>query len=241
MKELDWKLEEFEPCEVKLMHMIGMSDPQQNIFVTAVCSRGYCPRCVVVRNWRIGREVRRHLEYHRPRYSFFMTLSVRNDFTIQAAWNQFQWTWKRFLDSARWGSRPWEKVKNWIGVREITYSVATGFNLHQHLIADSSTRTLPYKDLHQMWDEAAQYKAHFHISQVKGSPLKVVNYLAKYMSKRNNPKPYWGGLTQLQCYRLHRFLKGKNRISRSRGSRPVNKKPEWLLCCETPDHTCQRF
>jgi len=223
---------EFEPCPETYIHLFIKSSGTGDIWVFQPCSRSWCPRCVGHRSWKIATQLRIHLNFHRARSMFFITASVRNSFTMNSAWNEFQWTWKRFLDFSRSPKSQWSKIGNWIGVREITDSVATGINLHQHLIVSTSSTRLNYQDLKKSWSKSAGYRAHFDISKVRIHHEKAVNYLSKYLSKRKM-KIYWGGLSQIQCYRYRSYLKGKNRISRSRGSLPPKNPSSYQMCCDT--------
>lgn len=181
-----------------------------------------------------------HLDYHSAPNLWLVTMSVRNSPEMMSAFHSFNWTWARFFAGAARGkkwARGWDPVDQWIGANEITDG-ANGVNLHRHLIVATSGEWWDWSALDAGWKHAADDPAaHIDIAGSRRIEARAaVAYVAKYLCKRGR---YWGGLTQIQSYRYAAALRGRNRLCRSRGSKPPDLPSGWHRCCFTEQGACQ--
>jgi len=178
----------------------------------------------------------RYLEHYRESGDwFFVTRSIRNDMSLQEAFNDLRVAQNRFTVYARDEKRhPWNNTKAWIAVSEITYSSRTGYNLHQHaLVSFSRKRRKGWKrSLYDTWNKSAGYSAVFNIQELI-DPERAAAYISKYMSKAT-----WGGLSRGRSYLCRDTLKGRNRITRKRGTGSPKLKSDFILCCLPPSDYC---
>ncbi len=225
-------------CGGSYIHLFNSSSPDQSLYVQTGCGKLYCSDCERRRQRDLLRRIEEHTKHNwSPRW-WFITSSVRNTFTASAAWNTYQATWKQYLDASRYTDHPWQSIDQWIGVREVTLK-DRGWNFHTHMLVASSSKRLDYTQMIQSWEQAAGYKAHFHIKKMWNSKGAMA-YLSKYSATKKGV--FWGGLTQLQAFRYQNFLKGKNRIVRSRGSKPPHTTKGYIMCCPTNHRgECNRF
>lgn len=225
-------------CGTYFIHLFNSRDPSSELYVQTGCGKVYCADCERRRQRALLRRIEEHTKHNWLPHWWFITASVRNTTTATGGWNSFSATWKQFLDAARYKDHPWQLIGNWIGVREATLK-NRGWNYHTHMLAGSSSRRIGYSKMIDSWETAAGYKAHFHMKKMWDSKG-AMRYLSKYSAIKQGI--FWGGLTQLQAYRYRDFLKGKNRLVRSRGSKPPHQSSGYIMCCPTNHRgQCNRF
>ncbi len=220
-------------CIGSKVHVVGR-DLDCEMWVSPLCSQPACGRCEPKRELKLVRAFRAHLKYHGGDNWHFVTMSTVNSMTLGGAFNLDAVAWRRFrdaiTDSRRRGLKHvWNNVETWIGFREVTYSVTTGFNLHRHIFVLTKTQFWNWRELHERWDVACGRP-----SQLDVQPLLDQEMALKYVLKYAVKGKYWGGLTQLQAERFGAGLKGKNRLIRASKSAPPKADPRYFMCCSSP-------
>ena len=216
-------------CGTSYIHLFKGSDPSSQLYVQTGCGKVYCEDCEVRRQRNLLRRIEEHTKHNWHPHLWFITASVLNSNIPKAAWNSFIATWKRFTSAAKYTGHPWRSIETWIGVREATLKFK-GWNYHTHMLAGSSLKRLEYTKMIDSWEKAAGYKAHFHMKKMWNAPG-AMRYLSKYSAIKKGI--FWGGLTQQQAYHWRDFLKGKNRLVRSMGSKPPHTTSGYIMCCPT--------
>ncbi len=188
----------------------------------------WCSPCEQIRIYHIKKKLKEFLKANPVPYRWLFIFSTRNRNTIGAAYTSLLGCWKAFIDQSRAKGREWAKAVDYIGTYEITHSLSKGFNVHFHVVVGTIVK-LNWKAIHEDWNRACGEPSHFNVAQSKPikSNLAIVNYVAKYLLKA-----FWGGLSPEQMFYNRTFLKGKNRIKRSRGSNKwIPEGPAHTYCC----------
>ncbi len=230
-----WDLvpEEERICEASYVHLLSRSDVAEQCHVRSVCSHPWCAPCEEIRVWRLQNKIKRYLEYHSPERVWMVTKSVRNTFRLSDAFRNLHLCNNKFTTACRRApDNPLSVISCWIATYEITFSLKTGYHLHQHALMGTNGEKLDYAVWHRLWDQAAMYKAQLHFVQVR-EVESAANYVGKYISKGT-----WGGLSRGRAYLVGDTLYGRNRIVTKQGSSLPRRFPRFYLCCFPPDKYC---
>ncbi len=220
-------------CQLGVIHLLSRADVADQIFVPQICSRPWCGKCEVLRIWRLRHRIFKYLEHHRPVRLWMVTRSVRNDFRLIDAFadlhranKQYLW-WNRRIEN-----NPEGRIFCWIGTYEITYSLSTGYNLHQHRIVGTNGLGLDYTLMHTLWDKAAGYHAQLNFKKIDDVPG-AIDYISKYIAKG-----CWGGLSRGRAYQVRETLRGRNRIMCKHGTAVSPRMATFYVCCLAEDKNC---
>ncbi len=231
-----WDLvpEEERECIPGFAHLISRGMVEDQVFIRQVCSRPWCSPCESHRTWRLQQKIKRYLDYHKPDKVYLVTKSVRNDHSLKRAFDDLHAANDRFrLYATRALYDPRVPVVCWIATYEITYSLETGYNLHQHaLMGTAGFEQLDYAEWHRLWDMASMH-GHAHLNFV---PVwhrdRAAVYISKYIAKG-----CWGGLSRGRAYMVRSTLFGRNRIISKHGTAVDIRLPRYFICCIPPDKT----
>ncbi len=225
--------EEERECHASFVHVLSRAAVEDQLWIRQVCSRHWCSPCEQLRSWRMEHRINKYMECHQPGTVWMITRSVRNDYSLQRAFDDLHEANRRFyLYCKRRRYNPWAPIYCWIATYEIKYDPFTGYNLHQHLLVGTRNEMLDYPALHDVWDTAAGYRAHLNFKPVWDF-AGAARYISKYISKG-----CWGGLSRGRAYLVRETLKGRNRITTKHGTAVATDFPRFYLCCFPPDKMC---
>ncbi len=222
--------DEDRDCEMPFVHLFEMMDPSEQLWIRSRCSKPWCLTCEPAKVWRLQVKIRKYLDYHDCTHYWLITRSVRNEPEIFTAFNTFNDARQKFVKQVRdHKDHPYRVAEKWISTTEITHSLDTGFNVHEHIIWGSNSRfRIDFALLHKYWDRAAGFKgAHINVSRLADAEHGA-NYIAKYFKKEGL---VWGGLSSGRAYLNRGVLKGKNRIQSKRGTLPPQMHGDYCFCC----------
>ncbi len=220
-------------CQPSFVHMLHRGDVSDQLWIRQVCRRPWCGPCEQIRAWRLQHRIKTYVDYHKPLNVWLVTKSVKNDMRLVDAFSALHLANMNFTRYCRRQTvDPLEPVTCWIATYEITYSVVTGYNLHQHALVGTHKGHLDYARWHLLWDQAAGYHAHLNFVPVWDSERAAV-YIGKYIAKG-----CWGGLSRGRAYKLRYILSHRNRIVTKHGTAVANDFPRFYLCCIPTDKRC---
>ncbi len=229
-----------EACSGGFIHLIQSHDPRDDLSIQQMCSDPWCSSCEPRREFNLVARLQAHVRFHGGDNWWFVTMSTRNTPELVTSFNLDNAAWAAFTKGAhkakqRGSKHVWSDVLTYVGWREVTLSIATGFNLHRHLLVSTDTSYWDWKDLHRWWDRAAHGYAIVNVQSV-ASLHDAIHYCSKYSKKSK----YWGGLSQLEAYRYADGLRKRNRIFRPRNSKPPVALKGYLFCCRSEsDGDCE--
>ncbi len=229
-------------CTPHYVHVIANNAPEYQYYLRSVCSRSWCGPCEKMRTWRYRNRIASYLSHQAEviggvRHWWFLTRSVRNAKNPRIAFDTFLRTKRKFHMHIQKEWHPFHHAQAWIGVQEITHDLATGYNLHQHVLVGSQRKfQLDPLKIRDRWSDAAGYSAMSHMVRMD-TRIGAVAYLGKYISKAT-----WGGLSRGRAYAIRKTLKGRNRIQmKPRTGPPKSPLPGFVMCCATlRDGDCTR-
>ncbi len=218
------------------IHIRAYDDASEVGWVRVRCKAHDCIQCEGARVSRLQRRLRRwalegpsDLRYH------LLTFSEANHVLLASALASLEWSWRRFTNYVRKvPNHPWKKVLRWARWTEVTKG-RNGFNVHYHVIVGVEQR-LNWKPMHTYWDLATGSRSNWNSSAAM-DPEVAAAYAASYAKKAG--RVFWGGLSQRDMTRYGRALKGRTRISWSRGSAPSIGPRESFYCCGQYDRKGQ--
>jgi len=224
-----------ERIDHRWTHLFKNFAPQEHKWLIIWCKRTGCRYCINPEAYRIERSIQKFVDDNPAPNWFFLTLSTPNRMDLGQAFAELTESFDRLIrDAGKDEFHHWNLLTSWIGVTEIKLG-KNGFNVHRHIIAGTEAFRLPYAQCHEEWNRASQCKAaHYNLKKIHHPLQKNIRYLSKYMTKDFG----WGGLDQSTHRQVEGVLKGRRRITRSRGAsnlRPVIEPwtpKEWIYCCE---------
>lgn len=230
--------EEEEQCEIEYVHVFIADTLDGDLFLPNYCWKPWHRLCERYRVDRMRVRIMKYLEFYHEDWCewFFITRSVRNDQNLHLAFDDLRDCQKRFSDFEKDNAdHPFNMSRYWVSVTEVTHSVKTGYNVHQHMLVRFPKGYLKEGQISYIrdsWSKSAGYQAHFNIRPM-GDSVRAAEYLSKYMSKT-----CWGGLSRGRAYRIRNTLKGRNRINCKRGTVLMKPKLGYYLCCLPPKEYC---
>ncbi len=222
------------------VHLLAWRDPRYQYWIPGACSRPWCDPCERQRLGRYRNRIEKYISYHEDRGLskwWFLTRSIRNSHNPWAAFNEFIAVRKLFQAHVFRDTHPFHLVRAWVAMSEMTYSMRTGYNLHQHmLLGTKKWSDLNKEDLHGEWTKAAGRTSMSHLKRMHNR-VGAVAYVTKYISKGS-----WGGISRGRVYLIRDELKGRNRIQFMPRTLPPKDPPSGFMLCCIPFHrgACQR-
>ncbi len=235
---------EREP-EHNYVHLLALTDPKYQYYIRGSCSLPWCDLCEKQRLWRYRNRIAAYLAYNRVERGvtkwWFLTRSIRNSHNPRSAFSEFNHVRRAFHNHHQQYWHPWQGVRAFIGVIEITYKEETGYNLHQHLLVGAHDwRHVKPEEVAKRWSimsgRMVGQPGMTHMPRMNND-IGAVAYVTKYISKGS-----WGGLSRGRVYMIRNELRGRNRIqSMVRTSPSSPPKQGFILCCQTArEGSCQR-
>lgn len=171
--------------------------------------------------------------------SWLLTRSVRNNDVLFTSFDDLRRTVKSYKKRAsKSEDHSWHTVGDWCGVVEVKNNhKGQGWNVHEHIVVNSSLSLLPYGKFQADWKAAAGDPA-AHLDLQKLRPKQGVNYAVKYATKNGR---VWGGLKPSDALAEEQALRGRRFLRRRRGSAP-DLQSDFGMCC-LPDSAgwCQKW
>ena len=225
-------------CVGGFVHLFDapMQNDDVDLWVRAKCSLPWCSNCEPIRQYRIAKRMERYLIWHENAFYRFVTFSVRNERSFSRADQALKATWKKFVNLSavreeRGQSHTFQKIRYYIGWKEVVYSPEAGFNIHVHMFVGTVERFWDWKECHRDWNLAAGHEA-----QWNEQPLASVDDAVRYAMKYAYNKGYYGGLTRDQTIHFSEQLRGWNRLMTKRGTVVPHTPEGWIYCCAAGVH-----
>ncbi len=218
------------------VHIRNTEDASELGWVRVRCKRHDCLSCEGSRIFRLQKRLAAWATEGPPGLQYHMfTFSEANLPILASAVNSLEWCWRRFTNYVRKvPNHPWKHVQRWARWTEVTNG-KLGFNAHFHVVVGLTSR-LDWTAMHRYWDLSTGSTSMFNATAAM-PPEAAAKYVAAYAKKSGGV--FWGGLKQRDMTRYGRALKGRKRVSWSRGSAPTVGPREAFYCCgiyDLPGH-----
>ncbi len=208
---------------------IHLYDGSDNLWVNQIKTHLDCDWCERLRQLKIVRRLRTHVDGHKGGNWRFVTMSSANEYNLAAAFEKDAKAWNA-LAKGKWNGE-WNQVVTYVGWREITWTRKKGYNLHRHLLVKTEKKYWDWAEMHKRWDTAnGGQKSNFHESEMRYGMDAMINYASKYCVK-NSKNFYWGGLSLRKVRLVADTLFGKRRFLTMRDTKPAVITSGWCYCC----------